>query len=102
MWKESVLGSDLLRWIINGTLPYMQMYDRMKKSDQINLRRYRQLFRPKLPCRRGLRRIQQWKIGLSTYSSGGQKQVAWSFAVEQLGTFKIEKLRSQCFDQPSP
>ena len=102
MWKESVLGSDLLRWIINGTLPYMQMYDRMKKSDQINLRRYRQLFRPKLPCRRGLRRIQQWKIGLSTYSSGGQKQVAWSFAVEQLGTFQIEKFRSQCFDQPSP
>jgi hypothetical protein len=53
MWKETVLGSDLLRWVLNGTLPYTQLYDRMPTSQQARLRPLRHLFRPPLPCGRG-------------------------------------------------
>ena len=43
----------------------------------------------------------QWVVPMGTAISKMVRRGTW-IEGERLGTFKIEKLRSQCFDQPSP
>lgn len=93
MWKEGLLGCDLLRFGLNGTLPYLQLYDHMPPSKQSLLRVYRQLYRPGIPCRLGVRRVPEWKVGRADYASNQLPGVPWSTAVEEIGMWLASELR---------
>ena len=99
MWKEGLLGSDLLRLTLNGTLPYTQLYDRMPVQLQRDLRKYRQLYRSGIPCRLGLRRVPEWKVGRKDVTTNWLPGVPWSSAVEDIGMWLSTELQLQV---PSP
>ena len=98
--KLGLFGSDFVRWALNGTLPYLQLYDHMPVDMRNILRAHRSIFRPSMPTDgfsgRNARHYAKMKeiIHLFLKKAGYTPwERSWSRLLEMLGIATCKELK---------